>query len=87
VITVTTTPKAIEQIAAKHMKKTVTRRFDGIDRVYRLYDQCDFDFSVTDLDGTPLIEARSFANQADATRWVEEDDRQRRLLHCAKVHA
>lgn len=86
-ITVTATPQAIEPIAAKHMKKAVTRRFDGIDRVYRLYDHCDFEFSVTDRDGTLLIEARSFANHADATRWVEEDDRQRRLLHSAEVKA
>jgi len=79
-VTIVITARDAEHIVRKHMT-TPTRRITGFDRVYRYYYHCNYDFIATDLDGTLLTEARSFADHAEAARWVEEDDRQRRLLH------
>jgi hypothetical protein len=85
-MTVVITARDAERIVTKHMK-TATRRIVGFDRIYRCYDNCHYDFIATTLDGTMLTEARSFANHDDAESWIEEDDRQRRLLHSARVYA
>jgi hypothetical protein len=82
--TVTVTSRDIESIASAFL--TSTRLFTGIDRVYRLY-VCDLPYCLRDLDGTPLIETHVFDNQEEAVRWVEEDDRQRRLLHAAEARS
>lgn len=85
-MTIVITARDAEHIVRKHMT-TPTRRITGFDRIYRCYDNCNYDFVATDQDGTLLTEARSFANPNDAARWVEEDDRQRRLLYTARVVA
>ncbi len=81
-MTVTITPHHLESLAASHLDPAP--RIVGIDCVYRLYPGVVY-FSKTYPDGTLLIETRVFASQIDAEVWVTEHERQRRLLHSARV--
>ena len=82
-ITVIWVPHAVEPLAQAFLSPT--HRYVGCDRVYRTY-VCDAAFTFGDLaDRLTLIEGKTFSDVAEALAWVENDDRERRLLHAAKV--
>jgi hypothetical protein len=83
VITTIVTPLALEALADDLLPRP-RRRLLGVDRSYRVY-RSNLTCDLRDLDGTSLVEARVFDTEGDAVRWVEEDARQRRWLHSAKV--
>jgi len=90
-IAVIATPRESEALSEALLHATRSR-FVGVDRVYRLYasdapHRTTEPFCAYDVGGTSIVEGRTFATLADATRWVHTDDRQRRLLHTAGGHA
>jgi hypothetical protein len=86
-MTVIITPRGDESIAATFLPAPI-RQAMGCDRAYRLY-RCDLDAPtlLEDVDGRLLVETRTFPDEDTAVRWVEAHEKQRRLMHGARVKA
>ncbi|MBS1819605.1 MAG: hypothetical protein JSU08_16855 [Acidobacteria bacterium] len=74
-VTVLTIPRADLPLAELMLPRTGVRLM-GKRRVHFLYstDKPVAGLSFRDVDGTPLVECRSFDSEADARRWCAEQE-------------